>query len=294
MSAFFYNSTMISKEEWLGFLSKIRKNKPLNSKKKAKELLKNALIMAIKKEATDKRFGILFSGGIDSSLIAFISKKLGLKFNCYCVGLKDAEDIVFAEKAAKKLKINLKKKILTKKEIENDLKWLAKLVPEFDTIKAGVGCVTYEGLKLVRKSGIKVIFTGLGSEEVFAGYKRHLNSNDVNEECWKGLETMYERDFIRDFVIAEKLGIALRTPFLDEEVIKIGMSMPAEWKIDKKIPDRNKLILREIAIELGLPKEIAFRKKRAAQYGSKIDKVIEKLAKENGFKNKINYLKSLK
>ena len=68
------------------------------------------------------------------------------------------------------------------------------------------------------------------------------------------------------------------------------MSLPTVQKIDSK---SNKKILREIAIEMGIPKTIAERKKKGAQYGSGFDKAITKLAKRNGFKLKKRYIDSL-
>lgn len=84
---------------------------------------------------------------------------------------------------------------------------------------------------------------------------------------------------MRDFTIGEKLGFGLRLPFLEDEVIKKAMGIPSEKKINK---EHKKIILREIAEDLGLPKEIAWRQKKAAQYGSGFDKVMERLAKKAG------------
>ena len=128
----------------------------------------------------------------------------------------------------------------------------------------------------------------MGSEEIFAGYERHKKSKDVNEECWNGLRKMYERDLIRDNLIAGKYKINFLTPFLDEELIKEAMSIPGNLKLNDK---NNKLILREISSEL-LGK-FALRKKKAAQYGSSFIKGIDKLARLNNFKYMKDYLTSL-
>ena len=89
---------------------------------------------------------------------------------------------------------------------------------------------------------------------------------------------MHERDLIRDCKIGSALGITVLTPFLDSDVIRIAMSMPETEKI-KKI---RKHILRVMAEEYGLQHEFAFRPKRAAQYGSRVQKAIARLAKEAG------------
>ena len=124
---------------------------------------------------------------------------------------------------------------------------------------------------------------------MFAGYSRFENTKDVNKECWSSLNNIF-KDLKRDFIIAKNQKTKLITPFLNEKVINSAMIIPSAYKINKGI---RKYLLREISVDLGLPKEFAFRKKTAAQYGSRIDKAISKLAKKNGFKYKKDYLKSL-
>lgn len=110
------------------------------------------------------------------------------------------------------------------------------------------------------------------------------------EECWNGLKNIEERDVSRDEAIAEHFKIKTLLPFLNEDLVKIAMIIDPELKIKDDI---NKYILRETAVSLGLPKEYAFRKKIAAQYGSKFDRAILRLARKNKFKYKKDYLKSI-
>ncbi|MFQ5475013.1 MAG: asparagine synthase C-terminal domain-containing protein, partial [Candidatus Nanoarchaeia archaeon] len=153
-------------------------------------------------------------------------------------------------------------------------------------VKVGVASV------VIAVAGIaedKLFFSGLGSEELFAGYERHEKAGDVNEECWRGLRAMWRRDLIRDSAVAEALDIELRTPFLDKGLIVSAMAVPGNRKINDK---DKKIILREIAEELGL-EEYAWRKKQGAQYGSRFDRAIAKLAKKKGFEKKGDYLRGL-
>lgn len=240
--------------------------------------------------------GIAFSGGIDSSLIALIAKNQGTSFKCYTVGLENAQDIIFAKNVAEKLYLNLKYKILSLDELEDIVKNVVAILKEADVTKVSVGAVLYAILEMVKNDNVGVLFTGLGSEEIFAGYDRHLkalNNNDwknVHEECWRGLKNMWQRDLSRDFAIAEKFGIRLVAPFLEKDVIVTAMSIHPKFKIDK---NHKKIILREVAEALGLPKEFAWRQKKAAQYGSNFIKGMDKIAKRNGFRYKKDYLESL-
>ncbi|MCX6706741.1 MAG: asparagine synthase C-terminal domain-containing protein [Candidatus Woesearchaeota archaeon] len=286
----------MSEIEWKDFIGKIRSevgDTLIEDKKKSEELLEKAIIEAVKKGIVKKgKVGVCFSGGVDSTTISMILKRLNADFTCYSVGTESAEDLVWAKRAAKEFGFRLKTKVLTDNDIEKILKKLAGFIEEFDIIKAGVGCVTYAAIELAKKDKIKVIFTGLGSEEIFAGYQRHLESKNVNEECWKGLSLMYKRDMIRDMPIAEKFKIKVCTPFLDKEVISIAMRIPDKYKINM---EQNKIILREVAEResIGLTREFSQRKKRAAQYGSRIDKAIERIGKKNGFRKKSDYIRSL-
>jgi len=164
------------------------------------------------------------------------------------------------------------------------------LSEENQAVLFGVACVELGCIELGKLDGVTHFFGGLGSEEIFAGYNRHDKSEDINEECWKGLNQMWQRDLVRDCALANSTGVTVSTPFLDRDLILESMAIPGEEKIKG---DVKKHILREIAEELGLPHEFAFRKKQAAQYGSKIDKAMQRLTKEKGFEYKRDYLKSL-
>jgi asparagine synthase (glutamine-hydrolysing) len=273
---------LIPEKEWSRHIDSLK-----SEHKKQKLDFKKEFINAVNKRLHGKRFGILFSGGIDSTLIAFVCKKLNADFICYTVGLENSPDIIAAEQTAKKYGFELKKRIISLEEIEKTIKEVAGIVGP-DTMKVGVGAVVYEAVKLAKKDKINDLFSGLGSEEIFAGYERHSLSKDVNLECWSGLKSMYQRDFLRDFSIAKVLDVNVLVPFLDPNVIMSAMQIPGEEKIKEGY---KKYALRKSAEETGL--KDAWRKKKAAQYGSCFDKAIQKLAKKNNFKYKKNYINSL-
>ncbi len=276
-------------KKWIKKIDLLKRNVKLNKNKNIKTLLKNKLTETIKNLIPKEKFGILFSGGLDSSFIALICKKYTNNFTCYSVGFQDGnmkipEDIIMARKVAKKFGFKLKYKIHNLKELELIVKKTNKILGKHNNIvNVGVGSVEVAAIELAKKE--KYFFSGLGSEEIFAGYERH-KVKDVNKECWNGLKAMYERDLIRDDLISKKYNIKFLTPFLDEEVIKLAMSIPGNLKLNKT---GNKLILREIS---GLGK-FRLRKKRAAQYGSSFIKGIKKLAKSNNFKYMKDYLENL-
>jgi len=256
--------------------------------------LSDLFIKAVKKRVPENRFGILFSGGIDSSLIALICKKLGCDFTCYVShfsypGVKESEDLVYAKRVAEALGFGLK---IVKVNLSRTELILKKLIPFLgpDAVKLGVALPLFAACEQARKDSYDVVFSGLGSEELFAGYLRHKVSKNINQECLSGLLMMHERDTYRDYVIAYLNKLVIKIPFLDDSLINYSLNIPSKFKLSDGV---EKFILRQLGVSLGIPEEFAFRKKKAAQYGSNSDKALAKLARLNGFKYKKDYLNSL-
>ncbi|MCU4140737.1 MAG: Asparagine synthetase B [Methanophagales archaeon] len=263
---------------------------------------------------TSEDFGILFSGGLDSTLLAFLCKELRRKFRCYTAVFseaeeaseasgasgvkgakeaKQAEDFVYASRVARELGLDLRVIEVKIDEVEGYLKEIVPLVGA-DVVKVGVALPIFIACERAVADGIRTLIYGLGSEELFGGYERHkraFQAGKLREACISGVKSMFRRDTCRDLAIARKLGVSLRSPFLTKKVANFAFSLPDALKVRKKDAEfQEKVILREIAADLGL-KIVAERKKRAAQYGSKFHKAIEKLAKMRGFKRKREYLR---
>lgn len=261
------------------------------SLERIKKQLSGLIINSISKRIPDQKVGVLFSGGIDSTLIAFVLKQLGIDFTCYTSGFKseiEPEDIVYAKKVAQHYNFPLKIKKLRLDEIETYLKKVVPLIEDTNVVKVGVGLTFYVACELAKKDNIKVIFSGLGSEEIFAGYERHKKSTDINKECLSGILKIHERDLYRDDVITMNNNIELRLPFLDKKVVDYSLKIPAKFKLNDA---QNKIIIRKVAEDLGIKEEFAQRKKKAAQYGSRFDKALYKLTRKNKLKYKSEYLK---
>ena len=294
------NNKLISEKEWDHILDRLHKpydeKSLITDKEPAKQQIKSALIDSIKPLAKGD-FGILLSGGLDSSLIALICKKhLKKRFACYSIGLEGSSDIEYSIKVSKLLNLDLKTKILTLTEIESYLKKCISILNTRDVVKLEIAIVIYAALDFANQQGCKNLFTGSGSEEIFAGYEKHLGflkegHKNIYEECWKGLRYSYSKDILRDYSLAKELNSNLLMPFLDPKMISIAMNIHPSLKLDN---NEKKAILRELAFELGLSREIAYRKRTAAQYGSKVSSSVLKLTKKNGFKLKQDYINSIK
>lgn len=258
--------------------------------------LKKKIEKAMEKNIADiKRTGVLFSGGVDSTLLAYMAKQIGKDVRCYTAalceeGLSTSKDFEASKKASKKYGFKLKARTINLTELEELIPKVIKIINSTNVVKIGVAIPLYIAMEEAKKENVSFLISGIGSEEIFAGYERHAKAEDINKECREGLKNIKERDLDRDNAIAEHFGIELITPLLDKELVEFALQIPGEYKINK---NQNKLIFRETAIKIGLDKETAMLKKRGAQYGSGFDKGIQKLSKKNGFKFKSEYLNSL-
>ena len=289
------NGKLISEEQWLTYITSLENDfdNLETNKERSLRRIKVALLDAVRRDTTEP-FGIMFSGGVDSTLLALMAQHLGKEFTCFSIGLEDAEDLMFSQKIAKQYNLKLVFKMFTLDEIESLVKQAVKLVGD-DVPKVGVAVVELAVGTLALEHDAKILLGGLGSEELFCGYQRHGHALEdgyslVHLECWKGLKNMWKQDFERDFTVAQTLEVMFKAPFLEHQVIVESMNLHPMFKIDES---NNKLIVREIAESMGLAKGFAYRKKRAAQYGSSIDKAMEKLAKQKGYHGKKDYLQSL-
>ncbi len=260
---------------------------------KIKQQTAELLDQAISKRIPEKKFGLLFSGGIDSTYLAKYFKDQGYNFTCYTAAFdtKDVEasDLLSAQKVAQKLGLKLKIRKIKLEEIPSCLQKIVPLIEDSNVVKVTVALTFYLACELAKKDGCKVIFSGLGSEEIFAGYERHKLSANINQECLSGLRKMYERDLYRDDVITMDNSLELRLPYLDINLVKYALKIPEKYKISE---DTAKIILREIALDKGIPGEFCFRKKTAAQYGSRVDYALDKLVRKSSFPSKSAYLRS--
>jgi asparagine synthetase B (glutamine-hydrolysing) len=322
------NGALVPESVWLSFVSSCE-NEEAFKKPKEKILLElqEKLVDALKRRIPPPvtKIGVLFSGGVDSTLIAFLLKRCGVKFTCITVGFQDGnakepEDIGESRSIADELGFNQESAIkqeLVLLNLEDADKLFARtanvLGPELtNVVNVGVGAVEVAATERGKELGIQYFFGGLGSEELFAGYDRHEKAlaaggfDALHKECIAGLRNMYQRDLRRDVAIAQALGVQIATPFLDEKLVSYGLRIPSEMKISTDttftgkgrgdIPMERtvkKLILREAAVALGLPERAAFRPKRAAQYGSRLNNAMTMLAQKKGFNFKEEYLKGV-
>jgi asparagine synthase (glutamine-hydrolysing) len=278
-----YSGGVLKEKIVTGFV----KGERINDENIASEALFNAIENAVKKR-TYSPCAIAFSGGLDSSLIAALCPEAEL----YSVGMAGSHDIMQTKKAAHLLGMGNKLHLheLTMDEVESAIPDVIRAVESADPLKVSIALPLYFASKVAHRDGIRVMLSGQGADELFAGYKRYgsMPPPELESALKQDLDNIAENNLERDDAVTMANSVELRVPYLDREVVELALRIAPELKVQGGV---RKYILRICAKKI-LPDELAFKEKKAAQYSSGIYSAIEKLGRKNGFKGVREYLEN--
>lgn len=229
------------------------------------------------------RVGVLFSGGLDSSLTALILKNLGLKPTLYTAGFEGSGDLEAAEEAAEILELPLQMEILRSDEVENLVEEAVKACERCRPIDVGVTIPLLSAAGKARREGVNLLFSGQGFDELHAGYARYLRV--AEREGWKRLaQNLYQdvlqlprETFEREWASAFSLGVRMELPASDLKMAMEALKIPPRLKVLKGEGGLRKRVLRKAALKLGLPEALALKPKKAVQFGSGTMKTLKSL-----------------
>jgi asparagine synthase (glutamine-hydrolysing) len=165
---------------------------------------------------------------------------------------------------------------------------VVRLIEEADPVKAAIGVPFYWTAEKASEAGFKVILAGQGADELFGGYRRY-----VSEYCQNGAEKVrklmfddvariHESNLERDLKITSFKDVELRLPFGSYDLAKFALSLPVDCKIEPKADTSRKLVLRKMALNVGVPASIAEKPKKAVQYSTGINDAVKRIAKKKG------------
>lgn len=241
------------------------------------KLLKNSF-----KNIKGQSCGLLFSGGVDSSLTAKLAILCGLKPTLLSLKTEKAKDVEHIKKTAKLLNLPLVFVNVDSKKIKEDLSKIKNILQELkieqNLMQLSLGLSMYFLAEKAKKLGFKICFCGQGADELFAGYHKFqdLRTKELKRKVKIELERLRRVDKVRDEGIFKKFGVRLFSPFLDEKVVKFSLDLPVKLLKNEK---ENKIIVRRLARKLGLPSFVYQKPKKALQYSSGIQKLVKKALK---------------
>ncbi len=260
----------------------------LANKKEIIALLNTLLTSSIASSITKERVGIAFSGGVDSTILAHLYNQHSKNYTLYTVGLEGSKDLEQAAIVALKMKFPLKIRIITKQEALDIIDDVTMILDEAgldpNPIDIAIASVIYAALLMARKDNMTTLLYGLGMDSIFAGFEHHTNykkdftDQGIQDRLWSSLHHLETTEMARDQALAKFTSMKLIAPFLNKELVTYAMQIPPSMKVNK---EEKKIILRETAINLGIPKDVADNKKTAAQYGSGFMKLMKAQKKKD-------------
>jgi len=263
--------------------------------KKLQTLLQNSIEERV---SGLKEVAIAFSGGLDSTIIALLAKNSGVNVRLIHVSLKNQQETEDAEKAAEALGLPIYSYLYEEEKVAELLPKVLWLIEEPNPLKASIGIPFYWVAENTAKMKLKILLAGQGADELFGGYKRYVEdysrygSERVQEEIFNDIAKMYENNFERDVKICNFHNVELRLPFATYSIAKFAITLPIELKIKLIDEKMRKIVLRQLGEKIGLPPFIVKRQKRAIQYATGVNKILKKLAKNNGLSQR-DYLERI-
>ncbi len=237
------------------------------------DALENAVISHL---MTDVPYGVLLSGGLDSSITAALAARHATKrveddekspawwprLHSFAVGLEGSPDLLAAQQAADHIGTVHHSIIFTLQEGLDALEEVIHHLETYDVTSIRAATPMYLMARKIRAMGIKMVLSGEGADEIFGGYlyfHKAPNPQAFHEETVRKLSRLHSYDCLRANKAMSAWGVEARVPFLDKEFLDVAMRInPADKMITQGRIEKQ--ILREVFSYL-LPDSIAWRQK---------------------------------
>ena len=241
------------------------------------EDIREALTDAVKRQLmSDVPYGVLLSGGLDSSVISAIAEKYSEhrvenngetkawwpRLHSFAVGLKGAPDLAKARLVAEHIGTVHHEINYTIQEGLDAIRDVIYFIETYDVTTVRASTPMYLLARVIKSMGIKMVLSGEGADEIFGGYlyfHKAPNADEFHKETVRKLSKLYMYDCLRANKSLSAWGVEGRVPFLDKEFLDVAMNIAPELKmcpgetIEKKV-------VREAFSDM-LPAEVAWRQK---------------------------------
>lgn len=244
--------------------------------------VRDGLEKAVKQQLmSDVPYGVLLSGGLDSTVIAVITQKFAKKrietgslkdawwpqLHSFAVGLEGSPDLIAAKKAADFIGTVHHEVHFTIQEALDALEDVIYHIETYDITTVRASTPMYLLARVIKSMGIKMVLSGEGSDELFGGYlyfHKAPNAREFHEELVRKMSKLHLYDCLRANKSLAAWGVEGRVPFLDKDFIDIAMRLNPLDKMNIKLPNGKQRIEKWIvrkAFEDILPPDICWRQK---------------------------------
>ncbi|MBW2700074.1 MAG: asparagine synthase B [Deltaproteobacteria bacterium] len=236
----------------------------------------------VKRMMSDVPYGVLLSGGLDSSLVSsivsrhtanrmeddFQSPAWWPRLHSFCIGLEGAPDLAKARKVADFLGTAHHELLFTVQEGLDALSEVIYHIETYDVTTIRASTPMFLMARKIKAMGVKMVFTGEGADEVFGGYlyfHKAPDAKEFHEETVRKVEALHNYDCLRANKSMAAWGVEARVPFLDKAFLELAMNMdPKQKMINASQGQIEKQILRQAFDNKEapyLPDEILWRQK---------------------------------
>lgn len=241
--------------------------------------LRKALEAAVHRQLmSDVPYGVLLSGGLDSSIISAITAKYSRnriesgntqeawypRLHSFAIGLEGSPDLIAAKKAADHIGSIHHEVHFTIQEGLDAVRDVIYHLETYDVTTIRASTPMYLLARVIKSMGIKMVLSGEGADEIFGGYlyfHKAPNAREFHEENVRKLSKLHLYDCLRANKSLMSWGIEGRVPFLDKEFMDVAMRFnPADKMVGAHEPRIEKWVLRK-AFEDLLPESITWRQK---------------------------------
>lgn len=248
------------------------------------DAIRDSLCAAVKRQMmSDVPYGVLLSGGLDSSVISAITESYAERrietdsqsrawwprLHSFAVGLKGAPDLAKARQVADYIGTVHHEINYTIQEGLDALRDVIYFIETYDITTVRASVPMYLLARVIKSMGIKMVLSGEGADEIFGGYlyfHKAPSAEEFHKETVRKLSKLHQYDCLRANKSLSAWGVEGRVPFLDKEFLDVAMRTNPKAKMCSILPDSDpkasmeKRIVRE-AFEDMLPEEVAWRQK---------------------------------
>ncbi len=217
---------------------------------------------------------VLFSGGVDSSLAAYLASNVCSDIGLFCVSEHSAADATASRTAANELGLPLDNILMDTDNVWEILPHVIHAIGSVDPMDVCIALPFAIASSEARQRGHTNMISGQGPDELFAGYAKHVQiyqlhgSEALHTELNHEVAVTHRTNIERDERAIAWGGCDAFFPYLYGPFIKTALSISPSWKVSPaEQPDR-KIFFRRFAVYMGLPQSLAMRTKHATQYSS--------------------------
>ncbi|MFA6710024.1 MAG: asparagine synthase-related protein [Candidatus Methanomethylophilaceae archaeon] len=224
-----------------------------------------------------KDVAVAFSGGLDSGIVAAMTKEYARSVRLYTAGVEDAYDVIASRELAEILGLPWEHILISKDNLETNIREMIEVSGTDNPITLSFEIPLFYVSKNI---GEKYIIGGQGADELFAGYSKYigLSEDALRDQMEADMISLLTDTLSHERSVSEHFGKTILYPYLDKRVIDVVKTMDMKDLVPGEI---RKETLRKVAEMIGQP-EIAAKKKKAAQYGSGAMSLFRKIAKKKG------------